>query len=65
MIFLPSVEPYFVAKVVTKISSCRVIVVCRQSEVVMEPPTPKEVFLHHEQSYDYSCTSLLKKTTAF
>ena len=51
MIFLQSVEPYFVARVVIKISSCWVIVVCRRSEAVMEPPTPKEVFLHHEQSY--------------
>ena len=44
MIFLQSVEPYFVARVVTKISSCRVIVVCRQSEAVMEPPNPKKFF---------------------
>ena len=43
MVFLRPVEPCFVARVVTKISSCRVIVVCRQSEAVMEPPTPKEV----------------------
>ena len=43
MVFLRPVERCFVARVVTKISSCRVIVVCRQSEAVMEPPTPKEV----------------------
>ena len=47
MVFLRPVEPCFVARVATKISSCRVIVVCRQPvRSGHGAPNPQRSFRH-------------------